>query len=87
MTFGMEAGDGKPIGQEWFENLLAELTGKFGGATSFMRTPGQGLWRNGGETWRDNIAVVEVMADRLEPEYCPGIEAVVKETGWKNLQF
>ena len=48
---------------------MTELTGKFGGATSFMRTPGQGLWRSGGETQRDNIAVIEVMAGRLESEY------------------
>lgn len=64
-----ETGHGKPIEQKWFEDLLTELTGKFGGATSFMRAPGQGLWRSGGETQRDNIAVIEVMAGQLEPEY------------------
>ena len=64
-----ETGHGKPIGQKWFEDLLTELTGKFGGATSFMCAPGQGLWRSGGETQRDNIAVIEVMAGRLESEY------------------
>jgi hypothetical protein len=50
-----ETGHGKPIGQKWFEDLLTELTGKFGGATSFMRAPGLGLWRSGDETERDNI--------------------------------
>jgi len=34
-----------------------------------VRAPGQGLWRSGNETERDNIAVVEVMAARLAPEY------------------
>jgi hypothetical protein len=42
--------------------------------TSFVRAPGQGLRRNGSATKRDNIAVVEVMADRLVPEY------------WKSLR-
>ena len=64
-----ETGYGKPIGQKWFEDLLSELTQKFGGATSFMRAPGQGLWRSGGETQCDNIAVIEVMARQLELEY------------------
>jgi hypothetical protein len=64
-----ETGHGKPIEQQWFEDLLTELTGKFGGATSFIRAPGLGLWRSGDETQRDNIAVIEVMAGQLEPEY------------------
>lgn len=65
----METGQGKPIEQCWFEALLKELTETFGGATSFVRTPGQGLWRNGGETERDNIAVIEVMTEKLAPDY------------------
>jgi len=64
-----EKGDGEPVSQSWFEEFLEELTGRFGGATSFVRTPGQGLWRSGNETERDNIAVVEVMAAKLAPEY------------------
>ena len=44
-----------------FEELLHELTDKFGGATSFVRAPGQGLWDSGGDVERDNIAVIEVM--------------------------
>ena len=30
-----ETGQGRPIGKEWFDGFLEELTGKFGGATSF----------------------------------------------------
>ncbi|MET4200022.1 hypothetical protein ABIA95_004022 [Bradyrhizobium sp. LA8.1] len=55
-----ERGDGEPVSQSWFEEFLEEMTGKFGGATSFVRVPGQGLWRSGHETERDNIAVIEV---------------------------
>ena len=32
-----ETGQGRPIGKEWFDGFLEELTGKFGGATSFLR--------------------------------------------------
>ena len=34
---------GRPIRKEWFDGFLEELTGKFGGATSFLRAPAQGL--------------------------------------------
>ena len=62
-------GKGQPVPQEWFEAFLKELTQTFGGATSFVRAPGQGLWRDGGEPQRDTIAVVEVMADELKQDY------------------
>jgi hypothetical protein len=64
-----ETGDGEPVSQEWFASFLKELTDKFGGATSFVRSPAQGLWRDGGQTERDNIAVVEVMAAKLASDY------------------
>lgn len=56
-------GDGEPVTQQWFETFLKQLTDKFVGATSYVRAPGQGLWQSGGETERDSIAVVEVMAE------------------------
>ena len=37
------AGDGQPVRQGRFEELLQELTERFGGATSFVRLPGKGL--------------------------------------------
>ena len=51
----------QPITQARVEELLQELTDKFGGATSFVRAPGQGLWASGGDVEWDNIAVIEVM--------------------------
>jgi hypothetical protein len=64
-----QTGDGKPVTQEWFEEFLKELAEKFGGATSFLRSPGLGLWRSGGGTDHDTIAVIEVMTDQLAPNY------------------
>jgi hypothetical protein len=62
-------GDGKPVNRLWFEALLKELTDQFGGATSYLRAPGEGLWVTGENRERDDIAVVEVMIDRLDESY------------------
>ena len=63
-----ETGKGEAVTKEWFDAFLKELADKFGGATSFIRSPGEGLWRRGGRTERDEVAVVEVMAAKLAPE-------------------
>ncbi|WP_338695718.1 hypothetical protein V5279_05600 [Bradyrhizobium sp. 26S5] len=57
------------VSKEWFDEFLKELTQKLGGATSLVRAPGEGLWRNCGMTERDNVAVTEVMAAKLAPEF------------------
>jgi hypothetical protein len=44
---------------------LEELTDKFGGATSFVRSPGKGRGHSDGETESDTIAVIEVMAGSI----------------------
>jgi hypothetical protein len=60
-------GTGQPVTQARFEELLQELTDKFGGATSFVRAPGLGLWDSGRDVERDNIGVIEVMTDEIDP--------------------
>jgi hypothetical protein len=64
-----ETGSSRPVPRQWFEALLKELTDKFGGATSFLRAPGKGLWDSGGDVEQDNIAVIEVMAEGLDQAY------------------
>jgi hypothetical protein len=77
---------GKPIEQSWFEALLKELTDKFGGATSFVRAPGQGLWRSGSEKERDNIAVIQVMTEQLAAEYWRALrERLEKELSQEEI--
>jgi hypothetical protein len=61
-----EIGNGQPINKDWFDGFLEELTEKFGGATSFLRASGQGLWQSGRGTKKDSIAVVEIMVKRLD---------------------
>ena len=36
-----KGGKGQPIDKDWFDGFLKELTERFGGATSFLRAPGQ----------------------------------------------
>ena len=64
-----ENGKGQPIDKYWFDGFLKELTERFGGATSFLRAPGQGLWQSGGGTEKDSIAVVEVMVEEIDSSY------------------
>lgn len=64
-----ETGKGEPVSKEWFNKFFKELTDEFGGATSFIRAPGEGLWRSGGTTERDSVVVVEVMTAKLAPEF------------------
>ena len=59
----------QPVSQEWFEKLLKELTDDFGGATSFVRSPGRGLWIGSSGTEHDTVAIVEVMTEELKMEY------------------
>ena len=39
-----QTGNGDPVAMDCFEQLLAELTAKFGAARSFVRAPGKGVW-------------------------------------------
>ena len=60
---------GAPLPRELFSRVREELTGAFGGLTAFTRAPAEGLWKDGGETTRDDIVVFEVMAERLDESW------------------
>ncbi|MBB3644539.1 hypothetical protein FHX14_000698 [Rhizobium sp. BK619] len=48
------------------ENVRSELTDLFGGVTVYANAPAEGLWRDGGDTERDRIVVVEVMTEEVD---------------------
>ena len=53
-----------------YDRVRRELTDRFGGVTAFLRSPALGLWQDAsGVVRRDEIAVFEVMAERLEPDW------------------
>jgi hypothetical protein len=57
---------GAPLPRELYAKVREELTKAFGGLTAFTRAPAEGLWRDEGETKRDDVVVFEVMAKDLD---------------------
>jgi hypothetical protein len=52
---------------EAFERIQAELTDRFGGVTSFLRSPADGAWKpSGKEVVHDRVAIFEVMVDDVD---------------------
>ena len=50
-----------------YEDVVRELTARFGGVTAYTRAPATGLWEEEtGRTVRDDVVVYEVMADTLD---------------------
>ena len=58
---------GKPFAADLHSTVRDELAEHFGGVTAFTRSPAEGLWKaGGGEPDRDDIVIMEVMADWLD---------------------
>jgi len=63
---------GHAFGEKLYGPIRRELTERFGGLTAFTRAPAQGLWKDEGKTKRDDIVVLEVMAEKLDAEWWRG---------------
>src|SRR4051794_16062521 len=71
---------GSPNGnKDRFDDLAKELTDRFGGVTSFVRAPAEGRWNSGTTTERDDIAVVEVMTEVVDPAYWSELKRRLQE--------
>ncbi len=57
---------GKAFALNTYENILKDLTDRFGGVTAFNRAPADGISKEGGKVTRDNIVVFEVMTEHLD---------------------
>ena len=55
--------DGTPIEATRYQRLQAELLAHFNGLTFFPQ-PNEGFWKMGGVTYRDEIVIYRVLADR-----------------------
>jgi hypothetical protein len=56
-----------PFPDEYYATLAETLTKKFGGVTAYMPSPATGLWKEDQNTTvKDQIAVLEVMAEQLD---------------------
>src|ERR1043165_814155 len=62
--------EGRSFERATFENVRKELTERFGGVTSFARSPAVGLWKETPcDVTRDDVVKFEVLCDSLEPEW------------------
>jgi hypothetical protein len=58
---------GEAFSKALFSEVRRELTERFGGVTTYLRAPAQGLWEDAdGDLCRDEVVLFEVMAARLE---------------------
>ncbi len=59
--------EGRPFERRPFDELVTELTERFGGLTAYTRAPATGLWEeHSGRTVRDQVVVYEVMTEDLD---------------------
>jgi hypothetical protein len=62
--------DGQPFGHEQYLGLRDALSERFGGITTYMRSPARGLWKETRDTTvHDDIVIYEVMTDELDREW------------------
>ena len=64
---------GEPFPQKEYVQVRDELTERFGGITTYVRSPAEGLWK-GTPTMmiRDDIVIYEVMTERLDRDWWRG---------------
>lgn len=62
-----------PFPRAEFDRVTRELTDRFGGVTAHLRAPASGAWRDeGGDVARDDMSIIEVMADPLDRAWWSG---------------
>ncbi|OHB29032.1 MAG: hypothetical protein A2X79_01905 [Desulfuromonadaceae bacterium GWB2_53_15] len=61
------ANDGRQFSQSEYIRVRDELTDAFGGLTTYVRSPAEGLWKESGSaTVYDDIVIYEVMTEVLD---------------------
>jgi len=58
---------GEPFSDGLMGEIREGLVAVFGGVTAFSRTPAEGVWSDHGRKIRDEIVLVEVMVQDLDP--------------------
>jgi hypothetical protein len=57
----------QPFSRAEFESVRSHLTERFGGVTAFLRSPGEGLWKESdNDISHDDVVMFEVMAEELD---------------------
>src|SRR5512141_3407579 len=64
---------GNPFPQREYVHVRDELTERFGGITTYVRSPAEGLWKETPTmTVRDDIVIYEVMTETLDRSWWRG---------------
>jgi hypothetical protein len=61
--------DGGPVPKAQLDLVRQELLEKFGGVTSYDRSPARGLWKDAGQVEADAVVVLEVMTPSLDKSW------------------
>lgn len=73
--------DGEPFPHDLYLRLRDELSERFGGITTYMRSPARGIWKETQDsTVHDDIVIYEVMADHLDREWWRAYREMLTET-------
>ncbi|CAG0979062.1 hypothetical protein [Geobacter sp.] len=71
---------GTPFPQEEFLRVRDELAERFGGITTFVRSPARGLWKGSPTTTvQDDIVIYEVMTELLDRMWWRGYRQELAE--------
>jgi hypothetical protein len=66
--------------QAAYDEVSRELTEKFGGVTSFVRSPGEGLWKEGeGNVSRDEVLMFEVLTESVQRKWWKKYRRVLEQ--------
>jgi hypothetical protein len=71
--------EGRRYGDKFFKDLQRTLTDRFGGLTAYTRAPAEGLWSNAGTNQKDDIVVVEVMAENFDRTWWKALKSHLEE--------
>ncbi|RNC65088.1 MAG: hypothetical protein ED859_17910 [Desulfuromonadales bacterium] len=67
------ANDGTRFPQQEFLRVRDELAERFGGITTYVRSPAKGLWKESSTTTvHDDIVIYEVMTEQLDRAWWRG---------------
>jgi len=62
--------EGEPFPQDEFLRVRDALSERFGGITTYMRSPARGLWKETRDTTvHDDIVIYEVMTEALDRDW------------------
>jgi hypothetical protein len=66
----LEKNDGTAVPPAVFDRIQRQLTDRFGGVTSFLRSPAEGAWKpTGKDVVHDRVAIFEVMVDDVDTSW------------------